>query len=143
MKKIILVALIGLSLSGCSFLSRFGGIFIPNRHNDFAEANLRIKAKEVEYTKHWNMVVNPDTSEPREGVMTLAQYRKFQALEDNVISATKVLYDIDPITKQPVGDIAVWRKTNTKPADYEAHEKTLFTAIDEFIKYVKTEAVKL
>lgn len=144
---VVLVALLAsTTLTGCGTLGKvfggIGGIFMPNRANDFAEANLRIKAKETEYTKHWNVVVNPDTLEPREGVMTLAQYRKFQALEDNVIAATKPLYDKDAITGVATGDIAEWRKTNTKPANYEAREKTLFRAIDEFIAYVKKEAVK-
>ncbi len=143
---LMLIAAMTITLPGCSAFSRItsgiGGIFSPNRHNDFAEANLRIKAREVDYTKHRLFVVDADGN-PREGILTIAQYRKFQALEQNVIDLTKPLYCRGcGQANADTGDIAEWRKTNTKPADYPAHEKTLFAAIDELIAYVKKEAVK-
>ena len=139
MKRLIIAALLLvliMPIAGCGTLGKlggvFGGIFTPNRHNDYAEANLRIKAKEVKYTEQWVIVVNPDTKDPREGIMTEAQYHKFEALQDNVISAEGPVYD----------DIKEWRATNTRPPSYDGREKTLFAAIDEFIAYVKKEAVK-
>lgn len=124
-----------LMLSGCTLLSRvgggIGGIFTPNRHNDFAEANLRIKAKEVKYTEQRLAVVDAEGN-PRQGILTAAQYRKFQALEQNVIDATTPVYD----------DIKEWRRTNTKPVSYPGREKTLFGAIDELIAFVKVETVR-
>jgi len=140
---VVLIALLaGSTMTGCGTLGKIfggiGGIFSPNRHNDFAEANLRIKAKEQKYTEARLAVVNADGN-PREGVLTIAQYRKFQALEQNVIDATKTLYVPGPPS---TGDIAEWRRTNTKPADYEAHERTLFAAIDELIAFVNKEAAK-
>lgn len=133
---VVLIALLaGSTITGCAAFGRIGGtlgsIFTPNRHNDFSEANLRIKAKEQKYTEQRLVVVDAD-GYPREGVLTAAQYRKFQALEQNVIDATDPTYQ----------DVLTWRKTNTKPADYEAHERTLFAAVDELIAYVKKEAVK-
>jgi hypothetical protein len=142
----VLVALLAATtLTGCGTLGKIGGalggIFTPNRHNDFAEANLRIKAKEQKYTDARLVVVDAEGN-PREGIMTIAQYRKFQALEQNVIDATKPLYFVDPVTGAASGDIAEWRRTNTKPVSYDGHEKTLFLAIDELITYVNKEAVK-
>lgn len=132
---LVLLALLSSTVAGCTLLGRIGGgigsIFTPNRRNDFAEANLRIKAKEAKYTEQRLVVVDADGN-PRQGILTEAQYRKFQAFEQNVIDATGPVYE----------DILEWRRTNTRPVSYDGHERTLFAAIDELIAFVKREAVK-
>jgi len=135
-KGVAAVALIAVLLTGCSVFGSLGktigGIFTPNRANDFAEANLRIKTEiEVPYTKARLVVVDVEGN-PRIGVLTAAQYREFQALEQNVIDATAPVH----------ADILEWMRTNTKPAGYEAKEKTLRAAASKLIAFVNTEAVK-
>lgn len=135
---LLLIVLMGATVATarCAEFRRIGGtlggIFTPNRQNDFAEANLRLKNEiEAPYTKARLVVVDQDGT-PRTGVLTAAQYREFQALEQNVIDATAPVYE----------DVLEWMRTNTKPASYEAREKTLRAATAKLIAYVNTQAVK-
>lgn len=134
-KFTIILLLSLLFLPGCTFFRSIGGSFkdlvTPNRQNDFAEVNIKLKADEVEYTKHRLMIVD-ENGNMRDGVFTEVQYNKFLAFEKNV-----------GLTDSPLHmDVLEWRTTGTKPVSFDSHAAALLKAQNELINFVKLEAVK-
>ena len=132
---VALLSFLMLPIGGCSVLGKLGGgltgIFTPNRLNDFAEINLKLKADETKYTAARLRVVDSEGT-PRHGVLTLAQYRTFQALEQNVIDADTPVH----------ADIIEWQQTNTRPVSLGGKMDTLLKAQQALIAFVNRETVK-
>lgn len=121
------VLLIGLT-SGCTLLRN---ILTRNHANDFAEVNMKLSSDEARYTEQRRVVVD-DSDTRRRGVFTDAQFREFQALEQNVIDANELVHN----------DVLEWAKTNTRPVSFDGHAKTLLDAQNKLIAFVKLSAVK-
>lgn len=135
MGVVVLALIVSLGLTGCGTFGKIfggiGGIFSPNRHNDFAENNIRLRAEQLEYTKH-RLVVVDEAGDVRDGILTKQQYAIFQALEQNVIDADNVLHE----------DVLEWRRTSTRPVSFTGKSDTLSKAQKALIAFVQKEAVK-
>jgi len=131
---IVLVAA-SLSTAGCASLGSLGKVFMdivtPNKANDFSEVRKQLQKEVKPYTEH-RLIVVDESGNPRAGVLTAAQYEVYLALETNAGNAAT-----------PVNlDMLEWSNTNTRPVSLTPHMKTLKTAQDALIAYVKKEAAK-
>lgn len=129
MGMIALVLTASLGLTGCGFFGSIGGafgdLFTPNRANDYGEAHLRFDGGAIRYDGRHSKIID-ETDTRREGVVTDLQWLEFKAFEGIVIASAEAV----------IKDFEEWEKTGTKPAGFQAHEKTLNDAREKFIVFV-------
>jgi hypothetical protein len=118
------------TLSGCTLVGRalapIGRVLNLNKTNDYAEANKRLDRESKVYSNARHEIVD-DAEVRRAGVVTDAQFREFQTLEQNEIDANVHV----------AKDVADWKSSGTKPPSFEGHARTLLEWQQKLIAFVR------